>query len=290
MSQSLGLNSISCPALGHNLPQIYDQLGYNNENLDNTEEMIKTTPPSKGSHLIELRQTDPVISHYAVKSGQLFFMRVGELENSDIGSKCYHSKNGVVELLLNHTFEQDSMIVVDMTAGSDAFSSGLFTRFDATFLVVEPTLKSVSVLNQYKSYADKYNIRIAAIGNKIEDEGDLSFLQKHCGEDLICNFIKSSWIKDKDKGIDRPLEKLEDQNKDALFAIKEYLSDINRDWDEYWKWAIHFHRKNAEDWANQQIGKDLRDQIDTDYLKNLHLNYHKKERKSNELSINRQAS
>ena len=35
-----------------------------------------------------------------------------------------------------------------MTAGSDSFASGLFTRFDLAFLIAEPTRKGVSVYRQ----------------------------------------------------------------------------------------------------------------------------------------------
>ena len=51
-----------------------------------------------------------------------------------------------MELLLNHLVDgPGEYVVVDMTAGADAFASGMFTRFDLTFLVAEPTRKSVGV-------------------------------------------------------------------------------------------------------------------------------------------------
>ncbi|MGA2826585.1 MAG: hypothetical protein ABSF03_10725, partial [Streptosporangiaceae bacterium] len=36
-------------------------------------------------------------------------------------------------------------VVVDCTAGAESFASGMFTRFDLTFLVAEPTRKGVGV-------------------------------------------------------------------------------------------------------------------------------------------------
>jgi CO dehydrogenase maturation factor len=51
--------------------------------------------------------------------------------------------------MLNHLVDgPGEYVVVDMTAGADSFASGLFTRFDATFLVCEPTLRSVGVYRQ----------------------------------------------------------------------------------------------------------------------------------------------
>jgi CO dehydrogenase maturation factor len=52
-----------------------------------------------------------------------------------------------------------------MTAGADAFASGLFTRFDVTFLVAEPTKQGVSVYLQYTEYAREYDVNICVIGN-----------------------------------------------------------------------------------------------------------------------------
>ena len=75
---------------------------------------------------------------------------------------CYHSKVGAVELLLNHLVDgPGEYVVVDMTAGADSFASGLFTRFDVTFLVCEPTLRSVGVYRQYVGYARDFGVRRA---------------------------------------------------------------------------------------------------------------------------------
>ena len=62
-------------------------------------------------------------------------------------------------------------VVVDMTAGADSFASGLFTRFDLTFLVAEPTRKGVSVYRQYRDYAADYDVPIAVVGNKVTGRG-----------------------------------------------------------------------------------------------------------------------
>ncbi len=82
---------------------------------------------------------------------------------------CYHSKVGAVELCLNHLVDgRDEYVVVDMTAGSDSFASGLFTRFDLTFLVAEPTRKGVAVYRQYRDYARDYGIALKVVGNKVQ--------------------------------------------------------------------------------------------------------------------------
>jgi CO dehydrogenase nickel-insertion accessory protein CooC1 len=52
-------------------------------------------------------------------------------------------------ILLNHLVDgPGEYVVVDMTAGADSSASGLFTRFDLTVLVCEPTLRSVGVYRE----------------------------------------------------------------------------------------------------------------------------------------------
>jgi CO dehydrogenase maturation factor len=72
-----------------------------------------------------------------------------------------------------------------MTAGADAFASGLFTRFDLTLLVVEPTLRSLAVYRQYLAYAADHGVAVKVMGNKIEDDRDMAFMAEHVGDDLI---------------------------------------------------------------------------------------------------------
>ena len=48
-----------------------------------------------------------------------------------------------------------------MTAGADAFASGLFTRFDLTVLVSEPTRRGVGVYRQYAEHAAELRRRAA---------------------------------------------------------------------------------------------------------------------------------
>lgn len=66
----------------------------------------------------------------------------------------------------------DEYVVVDMTAGSDSFASGMFTRFDAAFLVAEPTRRGVSVYRQYKGTRD-FGVALKVVGNKVQGADDV---------------------------------------------------------------------------------------------------------------------
>ena len=88
-------------------------------------------------------------------------MVTGPFTDDDLGVACYHSKTGAVELYLNHLVDgPGEYVVVDCTAGADSFASGMFTRFDLTFLVAEPTRKGVAVYRQWTDYAADYDVAL----------------------------------------------------------------------------------------------------------------------------------
>ena len=106
--------------------------------------MVKTTPPGRGSRLLRTGGDDPVYRLAVGTACGARLMATGPFTDDDIGVACYHSKTGAVELYLNHLVDAPGeYVVVDCTAGAESFASGLFTRFDLTFLVAEPTRKSL---------------------------------------------------------------------------------------------------------------------------------------------------
>ncbi len=255
------------PPLGNEIQIIKKYLKGTNPRISSVDAMIKTTPPGQGSHLLSLSVSNTVFDYFMHKEHGLQFMAVGAFTEDDLGIKCYHSKTGSVELILNHLIDtHHEYVLVDMTAGSDAFASGLFTRFDTTFLIVEPTLKSVEVYKQYKAYAATFNVDIKVIGNKVEKYEDLEFINNHVGDDLVASFSRSPFILASEKGKQLPFDALEQENKKALEAIQTYIDSRVKDWKKYLEQAIYFHKKNATSWANAQVGEDLTQQIDPTFV------------------------
>ncbi|MGI9433718.1 MAG: ATP-binding protein, partial [Geminicoccaceae bacterium] len=161
--------------------------------------------------------------------------------------------------------DEQSCVVVDMTAGADAFASGLFTRFDLTVLVVESTLRSLGVYDQYRSYARDHDVTIRVMANKLDDAEDRDFVCERVGEDLIDGLSRSSFIKAMEKGRVLPLQDLEAANRAALEALLLTVGRQRKDWGRYHRDAVHFHRRNAASWANEAIGSDLTHQIDPEF-------------------------
>ncbi len=266
LAYSLGMNEADAaevPHLGIEIKKIKEYLRGTNPLIVDADAMIKTTPPGTGSRLLRVREENPIYSHFVRDARGVKFMAVGAFSEEDTGVKCYHSKTGAVELILNHLIDgEKEYVLVDMTAGADAFASGIFTRFDVMFLVAEPTIKSISVYDQYKHYAEQYGVVIKVIGNKVETEEDKEFLSQRIGTDLVALVGHSRFVKESDRGHVLPLEELEPENVRTLEAIIACVDSQKKDWKKFYAQAVEFHIKNARSWANAAAGKDLTTQID----------------------------
>jgi CO dehydrogenase maturation factor len=191
----------------------------------------------------------------------------GGFAESDLGVACYHSKVGAVELILNHLVDgDDEYVVVDMTAGADAFASGLFTRFDHTFVVCEPTVRSVGVYRQYRDYAADFGVTVSVVGNKVTDGDDEAFLRDQVGGDLIACIGVSRHVRAAEQGRPKPICDLERANAAVLDTVHASLGSTIRDWPRFTRQAVEFHLRNANAWANAKTGEDLAAQVDPDFV------------------------
>ncbi|MEV5581578.1 ATP-binding protein [Streptomyces parvus] len=276
LGTALGLDdaeAAALPAMGAHLPLIKDYLRGANPRIASAETMIKTTPPGEGSRLLRVREDNPIFDACArtvrLDDGDIRLMATGPFTESDLGVACYHSKVGAVELCLNHLVDgPDEYVVVDMTAGSDSFASGMFTRFDMTFLVAEPTRKGVSVYRQYKEYARDFGVALKVVGNKVQNQDDLEFLRAEVGDDLLIGVGHSDWVRAMEKGRPSRFELLEADNRMALQTLQDTAEDSYglRDWERYTRQMVHFHLKNAESWGNEKTGADLAAQVDPAFV------------------------
>ncbi|MEV3913703.1 ATP-binding protein [Streptomyces canus] len=270
LAEALGHDGddLGAPPLGAHMADIKDYLRGANPRIASREAMIKTTPPGRGSRLLRLLGDDELHARHVRRVGDVPLMVTGEFDESDLGVACYHSKLGGVELYLNHLVDgPGEYVVVDMTAGADAFASGLFTRFDLTFLVAEPTRKGVSVYRQYRHHAREFGVRIAVIGNKVTGEDDLLFLKEHVGDDLLTHLVHSSWVRAAEQGRNAgDLGSLEPHNRHALTILREAVDSHPRDWSALHHHAVEFHLRNARSWANEATGLDLAAQVDPGFV------------------------
>jgi CO dehydrogenase maturation factor len=259
--------AVLLPALGDHLPAIKEHLRGDNPRISSAGAMVKTTPPGHGSRLLTVAGPNPLYDALVTEVGGVRLAVTGPFATEDLGVACYHSKVGAVELILNHLVDgPHEYVVVDMTAGADSFASGLFTRFDATFLVCEPTLRSVGVYRQYVGYARDFGVRVHVVGNKVDDESDVDFLRQHVGADLLTWLTRSAYVKGAERGAADPVDALEPANRAALETLRAVADAAAKDWARYARQAAEFHRRNAAAWASDRAGEDLTAQIDPDFV------------------------
>jgi CO dehydrogenase maturation factor len=251
------------PTLGEHLGLIKDYLRGVNPRIGSSEQMVKTTPAGAGSRLLRLVEDNPI---YGACVGHVEGVRVsvtGRFTEDDLGVACYHSKVGAVELLLNHLIDgAEEYVVVDMTAGADAFASRLFTRFDQTFVVCEPTLRAVGVYRQYRDYAAEFGVPVAVVGNKVSDGEDAAFLREQVGDALLGWLSTSAHVRAGERGEYRPMSALEPENLATLDSIRRRVDATVKDWDRFQRQGVRFHLRNALAWGNDRTGVDLSAQID----------------------------
>lgn len=255
------------PTLGEHLRLIKDYLRGDNPRITDADAMTKTTPPGRGSRLVRPFEDNPISDACFREIGGVRLGVTGRFDEEDLGVACYHSKVGAAELLLNHLVDDaGEYVVLDMTAGADAFASGLFTRFDVTFLVCEPTLRSVGVYRQYADYSRDFGVRLAVVGNKVTDDEDVEFLREQIGEDLSCWLTGSGHVRAAERGRTRPITALEPDNVAALATILSTVDSTPRDWDRFHRQAVEFHLRNARSWGDNRTGQDLAAQIDPEFI------------------------
>lgn len=267
LGEALGHEGPPPPALGTDPGWLKDHLRGTNPRITGAEQMIKTTPPGPGSRLLDLAHDGELLVRYSARAGGVRFMVAGELETPDVGVSCYHSKTGAVELYLNHLLDgPGEYVVVDMTAGADAFASGLFTRFDLTVLVSEPTRRGVGVYRQYARHAAGHGVELRVLGNKTTDPSEEGWLRAQIGDALLGCVGQSGWVRAGERGAIAPVTDLEPANLAALDTVLTALDARQRDWAAYHRGTVAFHRLNAAAWGNRAVGVDLVQQIDPYFL------------------------
>ena len=254
------------PAMGAHLTLIKEYLRGGNPRISSAAAMVKTTPPGAGSRLLRPGGPDPVHDLAVGTPCGARLLATGPFADDDLGVACYHAKTGAVELYLNHLADgPGEYVVVDCTAGADSFSSGLFTRFDLTVLVAEPTRKGISVYRQWQDYAAGYDVAMVVAGNKVQTDEDVSFLRSQAGADLVTWLGHEPAIRAMEQGRPFSLADLSDGTSAALGTLQDALDGRQRDWARYAAQAAEFHVRNARAWASAAAGEDLAAQVDPDF-------------------------
>jgi CO dehydrogenase maturation factor len=159
---------------------VYSYLAGSND----VKDFIRTTPPNSLSNTLKFNNPNIISKKYELFKNGIRFIRTGLPDKDSVGKQCYHVNMGVLQAYINHIVEaQDEYVLVDLTAGIDTVSSGMFTSYDIVYVIVEPTKKSVDVFNDYISLVKEsgYESFVYPIANKIKSKDDLEYIQSHIG-------------------------------------------------------------------------------------------------------------
>lgn len=161
--------------------QIKRHLIGTNPRIDSPAAMKKTTPPGRGSQLLtwESFRTADFADFVLSPHPHLHLAVVGTYEEESIGATCYHNHLSVAENIVSHFWDPETLLVMDMVAGTDAFASSLHAQFDLLVLQVEPTGRGLDVYDQFVRLAEAAGVldRLRVVGNKIRTPEEALFVQ-----------------------------------------------------------------------------------------------------------------
>ena len=113
MAELLGLNATSSDLLlSETYPsdKIRTWLRGDNSRIKNNAEFKKSTPPGRGSRIIDITDNNWFINNYTRPiSKNLHLATVGSYSENGLASSCYHNNLAILENILSHT--NDSGVV-----------------------------------------------------------------------------------------------------------------------------------------------------------------------------------
>jgi CO dehydrogenase maturation factor len=243
----------------------------NNERIEDVSKFLPTTPPGRGSNIIE-SANDPALARYAVPVSSrplVNLLTVGTYEADGVGQSCYHVNLFVAENVLSHSRTSDKFhVVTDMVAGTDAFAYSLHLQFDAINLIVEPTPESVEVCALYLNLARESGVEsiVHLIANKVENSNDLEFISKRLGRKPIA-VIPVLYALKRGRQLGQTITEklLEGHILDAMRAVEERAKSPAIPNSVRMTMLHALHKKlNAKKWVQLGYG-DLENQIDYDF-------------------------
>jgi len=251
-----------------NTAQIREYLRGDNSQINQLPHFRKTTPPAHGSHFIRIKdKKDPIITKYSI--GGIPLLIVGSYSEEEIGTACYHNNLAILENILSHLDDRSGVVIVDMVAGTDAFSNTLHAQFDLLILVVEPTARSLGVYEQYKLLARAGGVydHLRVVGNKIRNQADFEFISSRVPENQFLGVMHDSkYLRKADQNaIPLNSKYLESENIKVFTKIATELKNQNSSPAGRLKKLHSLHRAYVGQASIRERFGDLTNQIDESF-------------------------
>ena len=252
-----------------NSKKVREYVKGDNSRIEDQSNVVKSTPPGRGSKLVRLDGSNKVLSDLATEYSGNWFMHIGTYEKEGIGASCYHTSLTSFENLLSHLkLEEDEWLVSDMVAGTDAFANTLHTQFDLIVLVVEPTPEGVKVYEQYKELSQEAGMfkNVAVVGNKVDCKHDREYLEESIDSEIIGYLPRKSEIKiSRQQQNPIGLELLNSEEKQVFQKIAETTEKRKVEPDERLEKLKDIHRKVSKKQYIKDACGDVKTQIDEDF-------------------------
>jgi CO dehydrogenase maturation factor len=232
-----------------NSKKVREYVKGNNPRIENQSNVMKSTPPGRGSNFIELNEENRILDDLATEYGDNWFMHVGTYEKEGIGASCYHTSLTSFENILSYLKLEDEWLVSDMVAGTDAFANTLHAQFDLIVLVVEPTPEGIKVYEQYKELSQEARVfeNVAVVGNKVDCKHDREYLKENIDSEIIGYLPRKSEIKmARQQHNSIGLELLNSDEKQVFKKIAEITENRKVEPDERLEKLKKIHRKVSE--------------------------------------------
>jgi len=110
------------------------------------------------------------------------------------GSGCACPGSALIKGLIRHLLlECDEILIMDMEAGIEHLGRATASAVDVMLVVVEPSIKSISVADRIKKLSGQIGIKnIYAVGNKIQTEKDKEFIRDNLKGMEVIGFLPYS--------------------------------------------------------------------------------------------------
>jgi len=229
--------------------------------------MIGNIPPSLESRFIRLSPEDQFVKNYALTVDNIALLTVGAYEEKDVASTCYHEKLKPMIGIFHHLLDgEDDIVIADSIAGTDNIATSLSFAYDMNVFVVEPTIKSIRVYQDYVKLVPQYADRLYVIGNKIADEYDQNFIEEHIPAHAYLGSIPFSRnLKQCEQRISASLEAFQGEQELTFKKTCETLRSKKRDWSEYLNLLRQAYKWDCERWYSDFYKVDMVKGIDESF-------------------------
>lgn len=190
---------------------------------DMTELLVERSGKVQGSPFYQINpQVDDLLQKFMIEQDGIRLMVLGAIQAAEGGCACPENtvlKRMLTKLLLSPT----QVVLLDMEAGVEHLGRGTIAGVDHLLIVVIPSKSSVRTALKIKKLAVDSGIpKIAFVGNLVQDQDDVDFLQEALGETPIAFFPDSAAVRKAERN-GKPLTELAGQMSDAPEKLAEFL-------------------------------------------------------------------